>query len=196
MMSQRLTLLVALSLCAGCASSARYMMEVQAPRPIVGQADAATVVFVRPSKLGFAVSANIIDEQARFLGDIPAKGHFITVVAPGHHTFVIWAENTDALAADLLPGRIYFVEVYVTPGALSAHLHLKAIKPNLPNWAERDRWMMSTQQYAVDQAAGQSNLYRKGAEAVQERLRRGLEHLSKYAGPAIDERTLAASDGL
>jgi len=33
------------------------------------------------------------------------------VLRSGRHTFVSWAENTDALVADLLPGKIYFVEV-------------------------------------------------------------------------------------
>jgi len=179
-----------------CGTSARFMMEVHPPRPIAAQADAAAIVFVRPSKLAFAVSANIIDEQAHFIGDIPAAGHFSAMVAPGHHVFVIWAENTDALVADLLPGKIYFVEVEVGWGALSAHFHLKAIKPAQPNWAERDQWMISTTQYSADQMGGQANLYRKGSEAVQERLRRGMEHLSKYMGADLDSRTLAPGDGI
>ena len=41
-------------------------------------------------------------------------------------------------------------EGYITPGAFSAHFHLKAIKPALPNWAMRDTWMRSTNQMAVD----------------------------------------------
>ena len=183
-------------LASGCASAARYMEEVHPSRKIVAPPDLATVVFVRPSKLAFAVSANIIDEGGRFIGDIPAKGHFAAVVPPGHHTFVIWAENTDALSADLAPGRIYFIEVYPSMGAFSAQMHMKAIKPSLPNWSRRDQWMQETTQFRADQAGGQENLVRKGEEKVRERVRRGMEHMSKYEGEKLDSRTLGAGDGV
>jgi hypothetical protein len=111
--------------------------------------------------------------------------------------FVVWAENTDCLVADLMPGRIYFVETYITPGAFSAHFHLKAIKPSLPNWARRDEYMARTTQFAVDQAAGQDNLVRKkGADAVQERIRRAQEHFARYQGEEIESRTLGPNDGI
>jgi hypothetical protein len=172
------------------------MTEVKPSRRIVAPPDAAAVVFVRPSKLAFAISANIIDENGRFVGDIPAKGHFAAILPPGHHTLVVWAENTDALSADLAPGRIYFVEVYATPGAFSAQMHLKAIKPTLPNWGHKDEWMQDTTQFAVDQQGGQENLYRKGEDKVRERVRRGLEHMSKYDGERLDSRTLRPEDGI
>jgi hypothetical protein len=183
-------------LASGCASAARYMTEIKPPQRIQATPDRAVVVFVRPSKFAFAVSANVLDENGRFLGDSPAKGHFAAYVPPGRHTFVVWAENTDALVADLAPGRICFVEVYATPGAFSAQMHLKAIKPSLPNWAQRDEWMLHTTQFLVDEPRGQENLYRKGAERVQERIRRGLEHMSRYGGEQLDSRTLSPADCL
>ena len=169
----------------GCASSARNMVEISPPQPLVAPADAAVVVFVRPSKFAWAVSANVLDERGRFLGDAVAKGHFAAVVPAGHHVFVIWAENTDAIGAELAPGRIYFVEVAATMGAWSAQMHLHAIKPSRPNFAHRDEWMLDTAQYHVAGNEGQANLDRRAGD-VQERLRRGNEHLA-HPGRHYDE---------
>jgi hypothetical protein len=186
----------ALTLGACASTSARFMAEVAPPQPIVAPPGQAMVVFVRPSNLAFAVSANILDESGRFLGDIPAKGHFAAPMPPGRHMLVIWAENTDAMTVNLLPGRIYFVEVYASMGAWSAHMHLRAIKPSLPSWYQKDNWIVNSTQYVVDQMGGQANLAAKGMEAVQERLRRGQEHLAQYQGPDLDAHMLNEPDGL
>ena len=90
---------------AGCASSVRNMAEVTPAQRLVAPGDQALVVFVRPSKYAYGVSANILDEQGRFLGDTPAKGHFAVALPPGRHMLVVWAENTDALDVELAPGR-------------------------------------------------------------------------------------------
>jgi hypothetical protein len=193
----RLALLwIAVAASSGCASAARYMTEVKPPQRLTAPPGSALVIFVRPSKLAFAISANIIDEQGRFLGDTPAKGYFAAALPPGRHMFVVWAENTDALVADLLPGHTYFVEVYVTPGMWSAHMHLKAIKPQLPNWQLRDEWLQQTTQFAVDEQAGQQNLLRKGPERVQERLQKGQEEMMRYQGEPLFSRTLGPNDGV
>lgn len=181
----------------GCGSAARYMVEQKPPvalRPAPGQ---ALVVFVRPSKFAFAVSANILDGRGTFLGDMPAKGHFGVSLPPGQHTFVIWAENTDALVANLAPGRIYFVEVYATMGVWSAHMHMRAIKPGTPQWGQRDAWILDSTQFIVSDPAGaQENLLRKGQEKIAERLRRAREHMERYSAAEQFERTLAPEDGL
>jgi hypothetical protein len=157
--------------------------------------DAATVIFVRPSAYGWAVSADVMDEAGRFVGQMVPGGNFAVLVPPGRHMFVVWAENTDALQADLLPGHIYFIEGYVTPGAFSAHFHLKAIKPALPNWMRKDSWMRETTQYAVDQAAGQARLNARGGD-IQERIRRAAEHMANYRGEEVFSRTITPGDGL
>jgi hypothetical protein len=186
-----------LLLAAGCGASnasGRYMAEMTPPRPLVPPADAALVVFVRPSAYAFGIGANVLDERGRFLGDSTARGHFVAVMPPGKHMFVVWAENTDAVAADLLPGRIYFVEVAPTMGAWSAQMHLYAIKP--ADGARRDQWMRDTKQFVVsDGAAAQSKLDARGGD-VQERLRRAQEHLGKYDAAERARHTLDPADGI
>ena len=186
---------LSLMLLSGCASSARNMIEINPPHPFVAPADGALLVFVRPSKFGWAVSANILDEQGRFLGDAPAKGHFVAAMPAGRHMLVIWAENTDAMDVELAPGKIYFVEVQATMGALSAQMHMKAIKPTSESWAHRDEWMINTTQFAVVGNEGQQNLQRR-PDDVRERIRRAQEHLQNYSPNEREERTLRAGDGL
>jgi hypothetical protein len=190
-------LLLAAVVASGCGSAARYMVEQKPPVPLAPAPGKAMVVFVRPSKWAYAVSANIIDQNGTFLGDIPAKGHFAVSLPPGQHLLVVWAENTDALAVDLAPGKVYFVEVYATPGAWSAHMHMRAIKPGMPQWAMRDQWMVNTTQFVVSDPAGaQANLERKGRDKIMERVRRGQEHMTRYSPGQQFERTLAQADGL
>jgi hypothetical protein len=149
---------------------------------------------VRPSHFAWAIGANVLDENGRFLGDALAGGWFAAAMSPGHHEFTVWAENTDAISADLVPGRIYYVEVAATMGWGSAQMHLRAIKPSLPNWAHRVEWMRTSKPYLPDYAAGQANLDARAADTA-ERLRRAREHLSSYRGEALGEHTLAPGDG-
>lgn len=179
----------------GCVGSSQYMQPSQSPLSLRPPADRAVVVFVRPSHFAFAINANVLDENGRFLGDAVAGGYFAVAVPPGHHEFVVWAENTDAVAADVVAGRTYFVEVAATMGAWSAQMHLRAIKPGLPNWDHRDEWLRDAKGYLPDVAAGQANLDRRSGD-VAERLRRGREHLAKYANDQLREHTLGADDGV
>jgi|SRR6185312_10524096 len=181
--------------CAAQVPQARNMAQVTPPRPFSAPADRALVVFVRPSRYAWGISANIIDEQGHFLGDSPASGNFAALLPPGHHMFVVWAENTDAIDADLAPGKIYFVEVAPTMGWLSAQMHLFAIKQANPNFVHRDEWMRATNQWAVDGTGGQANLDQRSAD-VQERLRRAQEHLQRYSGGDRELHTLRAADGI
>jgi len=107
----------------------------------------------------------------------------------------VWAENSDAVAADVVAGRVYFVEVAATMEAFSAQMHLRAIKPGLKSWERRDEWLRGSQQYASDAAAGQANLDRR-AQDVAERLRRGHEQLTKYSGDKLAEHTLGPDDSV
>ncbi len=186
------------ALASGCAAQvpqARNMAQVNPPLPLAAPSDRALVVFVRPSKYAFGISANILDEQGHFLGDSPAAGHFIAALPPGHHTFVVWAENTDVIDAELAPGKIYFVEVAPTMGWMSAQVHLLAIKPSSANFMHRDEWMRATSQWAVDGNGGQANLDQR-SDDVRERLRRAQEHLQKYTADQREQHTLRAQDGI
>jgi hypothetical protein len=155
----------------------------------------ALVVFVRPSAYAFAIGGNILDENGKFLGDSLAQSYFAVPMAPGHHLFTVWAENTDAISADLAAGRVYYVEVAPTMGAFSAQIHLRAIKPGQPSWPQLSGWMAKSRPLISDVALGQSRLDAR-ANDVAERLRRAGEHIARYRGEELLKHTLGPDDGI
>lgn len=192
-------LALSVSIASGCGTPVRYMTVAVPRQRIVAPADRAMVVFIRPSRIDFRASSEIIDETGRFMGQIPAHGHFAVSMSPGQHTFVVWALNTDAISANLAPGKIYFVEVNAVKeySYYSAFMYLKAIKPTMVQWDLLDQWLRETTQYTTAQGDGLAQLAtRKGADRVQERLRRGYEQLAHYQGADLDQHTLLPDDGI
>jgi hypothetical protein len=191
---RQLGLVLCVLAAAGCGVA--YMQKVEPPRPLQPPANTGMVVFVRPSGWGGGAHADIIDEQGHFVGRSSGEAHFAAVVSPGPHMFTIWGENTDAVQVEVAPGHIYFVEVAITPGWMSAQFHLYGITPRTPTWAKRDDWVRNTHQMVADIAGGQS-LFSGREGDVAERLRRAREHLMKYQGTAEQERHfITAADGI
>ena len=187
------SLLLVAALVSGCAVP--YMTPVEPPQAFKPPPNTGLVIFVRPSSWGGGAYADILDETGRFVGRTSGGAHFATVAAPGPHMFAIWGENTDAVQIDVAPGKIYFVEVGITPGWISAQFHLYAITPRTPTWANRDEWIRNTKQMSVDPAGQQ--LFAGRESDVAERIRRAREHLQKYAGtPEQDKHFIARTDGL
>jgi hypothetical protein len=171
------------------------MTEVNPPQPLRPPPNSGMVLFVRPSSWGGSAFADILDENGRFIGRTSGGAHFAVVVPPGPHMFAIWGENTDAVQVDVAPGRIYFVEVGITPGWITAQFHLYAITPRASTWGKRDEWVGSTKQMRPD-PAGQALFAGRDAD-VAERLRRAREHLQQYVGTPEQERHfIAQNDGL
>jgi len=188
-----MTALIAVALAAGCAVP--YMTPVEPPQAFRPPTGSGLVIFVRPSSWGGNAFADILDENGHFVGRTSGGAHFATVAAPGPHMFVIWGENTDAVQIDVAPGKIYFVEVGITPGWITAQFHLYAITPKTPQWATRDEWVRNTKQMRVD-PQGQELFNGREAD-VAERLRRAREHLQKYVGtPEQDRHFIAQADGI
>ncbi len=178
----------------GCTASSDYMRELVTVRPPKPVSDRATVVFVRPSSFGSRMVVTILDDKGRFMGDALASTWFVRRVEAGEHTFISWAENTSALRATLLPGRVYFVEVDVKLGALSPRTHLRAVTRDAATWSDRDEWISDATELAVDARGGQAHLDSRSDE-VEERIRRGRDALAHYTPAELAVRTLSPHDG-
>ncbi|NUO53821.1 MAG: hypothetical protein HOV80_33670 [Polyangiaceae bacterium] len=182
-------------LVSGCAASSDYMRPLEVPRMPAPSSDRATVIFVRPSSFAGSLLVTVLDDKGQFIGDALPSSWFFTSVEPGEHTFISWAENTAALRAKLAPGKLYFVEVDVKLGALSARAHLKALGPKSEAWEERDAWLRDSTQLEVDAPSGQAYLDGR-REDVEERIRRAHDALAKYSPAELADRTLAPADGI
>lgn len=178
----------------GCTASSDYMRELVAVRPPKPVSDRATVVFVRPSSFGNRMVVTIFDDKGRFMGDALPSTWFVRRVEAGEHTFISWAENTSALRASLLPGRVYFIEVDVKLGALSPRTHLRAVTRDADTWDDREEWIADATELAVDERGGQAYLDGR-AEEVEERIRRGRDALAQYSPAELAARTLSPKDG-
>jgi hypothetical protein len=186
---------VLVALASGCAAPYNYMTPVNPPQPLAPPPNSGMVVFVRPSTWGGGLHADIVDENGHFIGRTTGAAHFAAAMPPGPHMFAIWGENTDVVEVDVAPGHIYFVEVGITPGWMSAQFHLYAITPKTTTWPTRDQWVRDTKQMRVD-PAGQS-LFNGREKDVAERLRRAREHLQKYANtPEQNRHFIAQGDGI
>lgn len=190
-----LVLLSLLALMSGCTASSPYMSEPRLPVANEAPPNAALVVFVRPSSYGSGTVITILNDQGAFLGDSVAETQFAVLVAPGRHLFLAWAENTAPLLCDLLPGRVYYVEVSPRMGFFSPRVQLLAITPRSDNWRELGSWLAESTQLIPNMSAGQAYLSERH-DAVQKRIRSAREHASDLDDEERDARTLRPEDGV
>jgi hypothetical protein len=178
----------------GCSASSEYMRPVAAPQPVKPAADGAVVVFVRPSSFGGALKQTILDGKGRFLGEALPSSRFSVTLPPGEHTFIVWAENTGAVKADLASGKVYFVEVALSMGALSARADLIPIKPGSEAWNDLEGWLAETDAFTPDADGGQAYLSER-KDDVDERIKRAKEHLANYDEKELALHTIRPGDG-
>ncbi|MBI2396029.1 MAG: hypothetical protein HYV09_41080 [Deltaproteobacteria bacterium] len=187
--------LISASVLAGCSFSSKYMRPVSGPFVIQPVVDRATVVFIRPSSFGAAIKPTIVDGRGRFMGDAEGSTFFVRELEPGPHLFLVWAENTGPLMANLLPGRVYFVEVAIKPGAWTARAHLLAIAPRTEQWANVREWLRDAEPRTSDVAAGNAYLAER-RDDVGDRIQRAREAFGELDAPERDARTLRPEDGV
>ncbi len=179
---------------AGCSASSEHMRPVVPGRPTSPVPGEATVVFVRPSGFGAALKQTILDGKGRFLGEALPSSRFAVRMPPGEHTFVVWAENTSAVKANLTAGKLYFVEVSLSMGALSARADLLPVKPGSERWDKLQEWLADTEELEPNPVSGQAYLAER-REDVDERIKRANEHLANYDAEAMTAHTLGPNDG-
>jgi hypothetical protein len=130
----------------GCAGHSDFMVKVpRGTAPIAPGSNSATVVFIRDSGIGFAVNFSIIDHAGNRLGDAVAKRHFALQLAPGrYYFFARGGSNTDAVQADVAPGRLYYVRVVPHLGVWLARVELHPVKPSDKEWRSVPEWLAHT----------------------------------------------------
>jgi hypothetical protein len=197
MLAQRI-LAVAASLaflaCVGCAGSSEYMGDVPATSPIGASDGLATIVFLRPSGIGFGVNFTILDQEGRWLGEAVAKSHFAVALPPGKYFIVGWSENSAPLDATLEAGRVYYVEVVPQMGVLTARVSLEALSPRSEDWGELGRFLRETNRL-VPLPAGTADFSARKDEA-RERVKSARENWADFSAEERERATLHAEDGV
>lgn len=145
--------LVLLSLSFGIVAKDSRMLPADAPG--AAPADAAIVVFLRPSALGAAIKASLYDvtEGAQeFIGIVSYKDKIAYVAKPGKHLFMVVAENGDFMEAELEAGKTYYAVISPRYGVWKARFGLRPVrndpnaefslqKPEFAKWMEKTRWV-------------------------------------------------------
>lgn len=183
-----------LLLLAGCAGSSKYMTRDETPDAIEPQPGKALIAFVRPSGFGYAVTFTVFDDQGNFVGQVPAKGHVLHQATPGRHRYLIWAENTAVLDAEVAAGKTYIVEVAAAMGAWAARGHLLPVKRGSEKWDKALEWVRETDEWDVDPALAQQWKAEKGP-GLEKQFQRGKEMWAKYDAEEKERRTMRPDDG-
>lgn len=179
----------------GCLATPEYMRATSPAAPTI-DASTATVVFVRPSSSWPKQLFRIWTTSGRFVGESRARSWFAARFPAGRQVFVGVAGNVAPLAADLAPGRIYFVEVASKPGMWSrARMDLLRLSPATERWPELREWLASTDAFEPDAAGGQAWLD-ADAEGRDDAIRRAGEALAGFDATARAARTLTIEDGV
>lgn len=192
--------LLALGLTAGCQSALMVKSTAATHTPAEGKAQ---VVFLRPSTFGGAIQSSVYDASRdaddRFIGIVSAKTKVGYTTTPGHHLFMVIAENADFLEADLDAGKTYYVLVSPRPGWWKARFSLLPVRS--ADGAERSvksedfaKWMTATQW--VDLTAQAELWYREHAADVREKKLDYLKKWDRMDASDKAELTLQAGDGV
>ena len=148
------SMLLSIALLAGCAGGGgsgkqiTTSMKIGEPGPTK-----AKVVFVRSPGARYAKFA--VHDADRLVAIVPYHSYCIYECEPGHHRFSATLGNVAILDADLLPARVYYVEVHETHGLVAPGVEMHPIYPNCKGnkWKHLPKWLDSAREVVLDDAA-------------------------------------------
>jgi hypothetical protein len=187
----------------GCARESQYMRPSVAPVPT--SAEAATVVFVRENDGRSDKDLPIVDDLGNFLGDLDSMSYFAVQVPPGRNGFVSWFgglvgldQFVDYVEGDLLPGRVYYVEVSLESVPSNTHLHLLAATPrDAARWSKLRPLLATTKHMEANPASDGARA--KMVEKRRASWRKIIDHarwqFGSYHGADLEAHLLHPDDG-
>ena len=129
----------------GCASpdqkprEARQPVAMAAPEP-----GKSMVVFLRPSKLGWAVQSTLYDvkdNKAEIIGIISGRQKAACQVEPGEHLLMVMGESTDFMSANLLPDKTYYAIVEPRMGMWKARFSMRPVHAQETDSNQFAKWL-------------------------------------------------------
>jgi len=154
----------------------------------------AMVLFVRPSADNPGLRVILHDREGRFLVESRASSYSAVLVYPGDHTFIAYSDNDAGVRALVQAGRVYYVEIALSPGGQLPRAELVALHPGSPGWEDARTWVRGATQSKAERRHGQAALDARVQE-VASRTQRVTEELSREEGDALRRHLLLTSDG-
>ena len=177
----------------GCASSGMVKSEKAVLKP---QANEATVVFMRASMFGGAISAavyDVTDAEPKFIGIIDHSTKLAYNVSPGEHTFMVVSEAADFMKATTLPAKTYYALVTPRPGFWRARFSFKPLRQQDLNGPDFPKWDAGTQ--LVENSARTQEWAKNNAASVNQKRDSYQAEWSAKTQEQRDSQTLNAEDG-
>jgi hypothetical protein len=195
----RILLLLALLLVSGCRAfyAKGVGMHEVSSAPIDRSPATATVVFVRPSFMGFGLAPMIVDERGRFVGQLSAESYFVARIPAGHHRFVTFVAEQGVLDADLEAGRVYVVKLEIIFRVNMSGLgrpYFRPIRASDSEWIARIASLPAMQRYEPDAKIG-ATLVEGMRDEITKRLREADETMRTFAADDRRDHTLFSRDG-
>ena len=192
-MTTMLRMLVLVALLAGGAGPISHMREApSADVPTTPPAGKATVVFLRPSSLGFGIASSVYELKPggdTFVGIVPAKRKVVYVTDPGPTRFMVVSEAADFMAAELEAGKTYYALVTPRMGMWKARFSLRPVTAEELRGGQFSEWDGECR--FIENTPASHAWAKEHWEDIQAKK---VEYLQKWE-PRNDKPTLRAVDG-
>ena len=100
---------------AACGRDTAYMKPLASGESALrSNAQSATLVFGQAGRMTTGRLFTILDENGKFVGDLPGHSAFAISVPPGRHLFVLVSfdhRKEDILFTEMRPGGVYYVDI-------------------------------------------------------------------------------------
>lgn len=137
----------------GCAAP-NMKFSVPSSATIDQPTDKAVVYFIRPNSLGYKINAAVYDDET-FIGFVPYNQKLPYFAEPGEHLFMVVSEAADFLKAELVAGKIYYVQVVPRMGAWRARFSLAPVTKEDLQTTQVQKWISTCRLIENKEGAGQ-----------------------------------------
>lgn len=94
---------------------------------------------------------NLLIDSNKVIGKFNGRNYFRYECEPGHHLFWAKSENRDFIEANLLAGKIYFIEALPTIGIMKSAVQLHQINPTSKRMKVTNKLLMKRKEKVFDQ---------------------------------------------
>ena len=191
------TLLIISTIMSGYCGASKYMKKVEGGAEIAASADKATIVFMRPSSMAFAIQAPVIDISGTenvLVGIVSSKTKVAYRVDAGEHLFAVGGESADMMKASVEAGKIYYVVVGPRMGVWKARFVLDPIRKNeVKENAKLAEWLKDCT--PMEMADSAQEWLKDNSKSLNKKREKCLKAWEKAGEKERFDGTLAAEDG-
>lgn len=191
------TALIMSTIMNGYCGVSKYMKKVEGGAEIAATPNKATIVFMRPSSMAFAIQAPVIDitgAENVLVGIVSSKTKVAYKVDAGEHLFAVGGESADMMKATVEAGKIYYVVVGPRMGMWKARFVLDPIRKNeVKENAKLAEWLKDCT--LMEMADSAQEWLKENTKSLNKKREKCLKAWGKAGEKEKSDGTLAVEDG-